>query len=255
MSAGICGKRVGLDETFGSNPSSSRPVKKLRCCGSSDFGFGSEDKVSFLIQMFPDVDREIIETVLRTHEHNIDDAIKSLHSIHLGDDPARNESAASNTTALNGNINAQTSEHDFEEHDNKFSIPDSSWVDIFVHEMANASNMEDARNRTIKFLDAFGRRVVDNSTARKEQDIASLKEQLQCLLRDNQILKKAFALQHQKNLEYQEKLTEVQQLKLMLGQYQDQIRKLEMSNYSLQLHLQRAYETSSIPGRFYPDIF
>lgn len=61
-----------------------------------------------------------------------------------------------------------------------------------------------------------------------QQEIASLKEQLQSLLRDNQILKKAVTLQHQKNMENEEKLKEVQQLKHIIGQYQEQIRTLEV---------------------------
>lgn len=62
-----------------------------------------------------------------------------------------------------------------------------------------------------------------------QQEIASLKEQLLCVLRDNQILKKAVSLQHQKNLENEEKLKEVQHLKNIIGQYQEQIKKLEVT--------------------------
>jgi len=62
-----------------------------------------------------------------------------------------------------------------------------------------------------------------------QQEITSLKEQLQCVLRDNQILKKAVSLQHQKNLENEEKLKEVPQLKHIIGQYQEQIRTLEVT--------------------------
>lgn len=60
MSAGICGKRLGLEEIFGSP--SAAPAKKLRCCSSpirSDFGFGSDDKLSILIRMFPSMDPEV----------------------------------------------------------------------------------------------------------------------------------------------------------------------------------------------------
>lgn len=64
MSAGICGKRLGLEEIFGS-PSSATPAKKIRFCGSPipsvDLGFGSaDDDVSILIRMFPSMDREVI---------------------------------------------------------------------------------------------------------------------------------------------------------------------------------------------------
>ena len=59
---------------------------------------------------------------------------------------------------------------------------------------------------------------------------ASLKEHLQNLLKDNQILKRAVAIQHDRNLEQEEKAREVQQLKDVIRQYQEQIRALEVSN-------------------------
>lgn len=272
MSAGICGKRLGLEEIFGSP--SAAPAKKLRRCASpirsaTDFGFGSEDKLSILIRMFPSMDPEVVETVLKTHDNKIDDAIKSLHALCLGDDSARNESAILNSLIQSNDtggegciINAQTPEQKVEGIQNDGLSPDpripqngSSWVDIFVQEMRNASNWDDVRIRTIKALEAFQRSLLDQSTTSKEQEIATLKEQLQCVLRDNQILKRAVSLQHQKNLENEEKLKEVDQLKHIIGQYQEQVRTLEMNNYSLQVHLQRAQEGGSIPGRFHPDVF
>lgn len=58
MSAGVCGKRVGFEEICGS--SSPTSAKRSRC---STFGSlvrsGSDDPVSFLLQMFPDVDPEV----------------------------------------------------------------------------------------------------------------------------------------------------------------------------------------------------
>ena len=62
----------------------------------------------------------------------------------------------------------------------------------------------------------------------EQQEIASLKEQLQCLLKDNQILRRAVAIQHERNIEHEEKLKEVEQLKHIISQYQEQIRTLEV---------------------------
>lgn len=62
MSAGVCGKRVGFEEIFGSSSSS---AKRSRCSGfrsptrSSEFGSGSEDTVFSLLQMFPALDPEV----------------------------------------------------------------------------------------------------------------------------------------------------------------------------------------------------
>lgn len=72
-----------------------------------------------------------------------------------------------------------------------------------------------------------------------QMEQASLKEHLQNLLKDNQILKRAVAIQHDRNLEQEEKAREVQQLKDVIRQYQEQIRALEVSNL-VNLHLNMA---------------
>ncbi|XP_072960356.1 uncharacterized protein [Typha angustifolia] len=273
MSAGVCGKRLGFEEIFGS-PLPTPSAKRPRCSlygspvRSSDFGFGSEDKVSVLLRMFPSMDREVVETVLNSHDHKIDDAIKSLHALCLGDASARNESAGLNTSLLsNGNItegamNLQISEEHAEGIRSQNAdtecrtLPDrSSWVDMFVQEMVNASDWDDVRGRAMKFLEAFERNAAAGTTSLVEEEMNALKEQLQCLLRDNQILRRAVAIQHEQTLQHEDKLKEMQQLKLIIGQYQEQIRTLELNNYTLKVHLQRAQEADSIPSRFHPDIF
>lgn len=272
MSAGVCGKRLGFEEIFGS-PSSAPSAKRSRCSsyGSpirlSEFGFAAEDKVSVLLRMFPSMDREVVETVLNSHDHKIDDAIKSLHALCLRENSMRGEplngvsELESNEHGIEGIMDAQTPElnaeviHDAESDSKSKEIYGSSWVDILVQEMMNASDWSDIRSRAMKILESFEQTVVAQSTAAKEQEIASLKEQLQCLLRDNQILKRAVTIQHDRNLEFEEKLKEVQQLKNIISQYQEQVRTLELNNYTLKIHLQRAQEANSIPGRFHPDIF
>lgn len=58
-----------------------------------------------------------------------------------------------------------------------------------------------------------------------------LKEQIEVLLRDNIILKRAVAIQHERQKENDEKNQEVQHLKQLLGQYQEQFRTLEVSAF------------------------
>ena len=61
MSAGVCGKRVGFEEIFGSSsPTACSSAKRSRWSsfGSStrsEFGSGPEDSASVLVQMFPGV--------------------------------------------------------------------------------------------------------------------------------------------------------------------------------------------------------
>ncbi|KAL6337033.1 hypothetical protein AAG906_036347 [Vitis piasezkii] len=274
MSAGVCGKRVGFEEIFGS---SSTSAKRSRCSTfgspvrSSDFGSGSDDSVSVLLQMFPNLDREMVETVLRTHNNKIEDAIESLHALSLGDTIARNESQGLDSAMMGNNDTGpaqseheygQTTEQKVEDVQDLKSMFEfgnamdgSKWVDLFVHEMMNATDLSDARARAARILEAFEKNVVSHSMELKELEHASLKEHLQNLLRDNQILKRAVAIQHDRNLEQEERAREVQQLKDVIRQYQEQVRALELNNYTLKLHLQRAQGSSSIPGQFHPDIF
>ncbi|KAF5176418.1 Ubiquitin system component cue protein [Thalictrum thalictroides] len=275
MSAGVCGKRLGFEEIFGSSSSSptSSSSKRFRCSSfgspirSSEFGFGSEDKLYFLINMFPSMDRELVESVLKTHNHKIDDAVDSLRALCLGDvrpvDVTRepDSMATSNNSNVSGAESSQFPQQKVQEQqDNSIEYESTnptdgpSWVDIFVQEMMNASDMDDAQGRAARILEAFEKSVVAHSRASDEHELISLKEHLQSLLRDNHILKRAVSIQHERNLEQEEKTREVEQLKLLINQYQEQHRALEINNYTLKLHLQRAQESSSIPGHFHPDV-
>ncbi|XP_042510070.1 uncharacterized protein LOC122085643 isoform X2 [Macadamia integrifolia] len=272
MSAGVCGKRLGFEEIFGSSmPSSS--AKRARCSTfgspirSSDFGFGSEDKVSFLLRMFPAMDRELVENVLNTSNQKIDDAIESLNALCLGNVSGKNglqsldSMAVANEPDAPGSESCQASEQNVEELHNRTSTFESinptdgsAWVDIFVQEMRSAVDLDDARSRTTRILEAFERNVVARARA-SDEELTSLREHLHSLLRDNQILKRAVAIQHERNLEQEDRAREVQQLKHVISQYQEQLQTLELNNYTLKLHLQRAQESSSIPGHFHPDVF
>lgn len=55
-----------------------------------------------------------------------------------------------------------------------------------------------------------------------------LKEQIEVLLRENSILKRAVAIQHERQKEFEDKNLELQHLKQMVSQYQDQLRTLEV---------------------------
>ncbi|KAJ0987753.1 hypothetical protein J5N97_006109 [Dioscorea zingiberensis] len=275
MSAGVCGKRLGFEEIFGS-PSPAPAAKRSRCSRygspvhSPDFGIGSDDKLSVLLHMFPSMDREVVETILNSHGHKIDDAIKSLHALCIGDGTTLKETVCldsdltSDGHVVAGDKITHMPEWKAEEanHGNLDYKPQNglSWVDVFVHEMMNALDLNDVRFRAAQMLEAFEKSVITNYTASdkncmEQQEVISIKEQLQCLLRDNQILKKAVAIQHERSLEQEEKLKEIQQLKHVLGKYQEQIQTLERNNYTLRIHLQRAHESSSIPSRFHPDVF
>ncbi|XP_044486781.1 uncharacterized protein LOC123211881 isoform X2 [Mangifera indica] len=267
MSAGVCGKRVGFEEIFGS--SSPTSAKRSRCYSyGSPIRSGSEDPVSALLQMFPDLDPEIVKSVLRDHDSKIEDAMVSLHALSFGDFSERARSQGLglttdwNSAAVPGDSGATSTQIPEENVGNTYAgfdgeniMDGSKWVDLFVHEMMNSTDLDDARGRAARILEAFESSITANSKTLKEHEHASLKEHMKSLLNDNQILKRAVAIQHERHLEQQERDKEVQHLKLVISQYQEQVQTLEMSNYALKVHLQRAQERSSISGQYHPDIY
>ncbi|XP_022767522.1 uncharacterized protein LOC111311930 [Durio zibethinus] len=266
MSAGVCGKRVGFEEIFGSSP------KRFRCSSfespdpSSDAGSRPDDPVSTLFQIFPALDSELITSGLRNHNSKIEDPRESLSDV--SSDLEERNKPHSFDSARFGNCTvlpfegSQISEHNVENASNikqKFengnAVDSPKWVDLFVHEMMSAPNIDDARGRAARILEVFEGSITANKRAAEEIEYASLKEHLQSLLDKNQILRRAVAIQHERNLEQEGKEREVQHLKLTLSQYLEQVRTLELNNYTLRLHLQRAQENSSIQGQFPPDIY
>lgn len=55
-----------------------------------------------------------------------------------------------------------------------------------------------------------------------------LKEQIEGLMRENAILKRAVAIQHERQKEQEDRSRELQHLKQMVSQYQEQLRTLEV---------------------------
>lgn len=55
-----------------------------------------------------------------------------------------------------------------------------------------------------------------------------LNEQVQTLLQENTILKRAVAIQHERQKEFDDRNKELHQLKQLVTQYQDQLRTLEV---------------------------
>nr|GMC71401.1 uncharacterized protein LOC109173923 [Ipomoea batatas] len=133
------------------------------------------------------------------------------------------------------------------------------WVDMFVREMMSATSIDDARARASRLLVALEKTICVQAGAEAAQNIQKenmmLKEQAEGLLRENGILKRAVAIQHERQKELDDKNQEVQQLKQLVTQYQEQLRTLQVNNYALKLHLQQAQQSNSMPGHFHPDIF
>jgi hypothetical protein len=104
-------------------------------------------------------------------------------------------------------------------------------VDLVVREMSAAANLDDARARAGKVLTEFEavvRERVESGAGAAAKENGVLKEHMQALMKDNHILKRAVQIQNARQLESEEKMKEVHQLKQMLHQYQEQLRTLEV---------------------------
>jgi hypothetical protein len=108
-----------------------------------------------------------------------------------------------------------------------------------------------------------------------------LKEQLSIILRENAVLKRGVAIQHERQKEFDVRTQEADSLKQLVLQYQEQLKTLEVlpvitssnfdhsvqkvksgncgslqiNNYALRVHLKQAQQNNSMPGRFPPDVF
>eukprot|EP00798_Chlamydomonas_sp_ICE-L_P009085 gene9085-16206_t len=168
------------------------------------------------------------------------------------------------------------------------------WVQMLVTEMVAAKDMSDARSKAASILQSFeafvkGRAVdeayyagfllgvsvlvTEKLLAAKDMSDARSKAAsiLQCfegfvkgrvvdetvvvqLQKDNAILKRAVQIQSSKLSERAHLEEEAGQLKQVVVQQQEKLRALEMSNYSLTLHLARATGGSSMMSSHGPDI-
>ncbi|XVE63692.1 hypothetical protein DITRI_Ditri07aG0040200 [Diplodiscus trichospermus] len=175
MSAIVSGKRSFFEELSATPPVS----KRIRCssliASSSSSSFSpyssssppSSSPSSFfidqLIAIFPEMDKQVLERALEECGDDLDSAIRSLNELRLGSADRNAASAADKTdVVLEGNVQLQaqgvatangdvpTKEQTIPE---VFSMDGSNWVELFVREMMNASNIDDARARATRALE------------------------------------------------------------------------------------------------------
>ncbi|CAD6336137.1 unnamed protein product [Miscanthus lutarioriparius] len=213
----------------------------------------------------------LLEKALEASGDDLDSAIKSLNLLRLESQEAilsstgfqpengqHTEIQPSVEGIPNGGVDTVT-EHPPTVDNYQTSNNGSEWVELFVREMTNASDIDDARARASRALEALEKSIVERAGAEATQNLHKenmmLKEQLTVVLRENAVLKRAVAIQHERQKEFDERSHEVQSLKQLVLQYQEQVRTLEINNYALTMHLKQAQQNSSIPGRFNPDVF
>ncbi|KAI3786005.1 hypothetical protein L1987_45132 [Smallanthus sonchifolius] len=252
MSAIVCGKRSFFEELSTSAASASPPVsKKLRCSSTSPIRlspFPNSPPASALIDqlwaVFPNMDKQLLEKALVESGNDLDSAIKSLNELCLG---YGDGNSATSVSIEYSSLHANTPRNGAE------------WVELFVTEMMNATSVDDARSRAMSMLESLEKSIKERSDGEAAKSLHKentvLKEQIEVLLRENTILKRAVAIQHDRQKDFDESTQEVQHLKQLVVVHQEQLRTLQVNNYALTMHLKQAQESNSIPGRFYPDVF
>ncbi|KAK8514284.1 hypothetical protein V6N13_063181 [Hibiscus sabdariffa] len=266
MPAAVCGSKRSFFEDI---PSPSASVsKKLRRCSPSSVRFAPpHPPLDHLQALFPHMDLELLERTLLECGNDIDTAIKRLQELHLGAAEAQGETispvgelgATSEKGILTNNGEATAATVQIPLAPETLPVDGSEWVNLFVRQMMGASSVDDAQLRASKLLEvleiSISKHVAEEAAQSFHKENVMLKEQIQVLIQENTVLKRAVAIQHERQKEYQDKNIELEHLKQLMSQYQEQLRTLEVNNYALSMHLKQAQQSNSIPGRFHPDVF
>ncbi|KAL8099042.1 uncharacterized protein LOC141684190 [Apium graveolens] len=266
MSAIVCGKRSYFDDLPNSPSSVSPPVSKKLRFHSSTSPFRSSTSpprpspLDQLRAVFPHMDNQLLERALEECGFDVESAIKNLRNLCLGYTEGNSESVAKSTP--NPETGVATADgipvKDNLAQDN-LQLEGVEWVELLVREMKSATSMDDARSRATKVLESLEKSISVRASAEAAQNFykenVMLKEQTEVILRENTILKRAVAIQHERQKEYDERNQEVQHMKQLVAQYQEQLRNLEVNNYALTMHLKQSLESNFMPGSSNRDVF
>ncbi|KAL1292789.1 hypothetical protein HN51_053350 [Arachis hypogaea] len=254
MSAAVCGIKRSFFDELASSPALS---KKLRY-SSSSIRFAPPSLIDRLRTFFPHMDEVVLERALEEcgNGNDLDAAIKRLNELCLGTTDAEEPQVEVNEDTDDGRAAASASDN-LPPVDN-LPKDGAEWVDFFVRGMMVATSVDDARARAATMLEALeksisGRVRAEATNVQKENLL--LKEQIQVLIKERNSFKNAFRIQHERFSDYDQKNQELQQLKQLASQYQQQIRTLEVNNYALAMHLKQAQQSNPFPGHFPPDVF
>ncbi|KAL5730165.1 hypothetical protein ACHQM5_003023 [Ranunculus cassubicifolius] len=254
MSAILCGKRTFFEDQL---PSSSPPLssKRFRCSSpirlspprnynpfaQSSLLNSEVTPINRLRALFPEMDEKLLERALEECG-DLESAIKSLNELRLGSSAAE--------------VKAELSSQEIE------NVPKNGaeWVELLVKEMTSASDINDARARASRVLEVLEKSIRNQAGAESADNIhnenLALKEQMELLIRENGILKRAVAIQHERQKEVDNNNQELHHLKQLVSQYQERVKTLELNNYALTIHLKQAQQSgNSFTGHYNPDVF
>lgn len=186
--------------------------------------------------MFPDVDEKIIERVLENNGDNIEAAIAQLHQLRLSSSYPAEQQAVAHQQHLGPSPDSGSQCGPSNGSGSRLS---PSWLDPFLKQFYESGQAAEAQARVARVLEEFENAVMAKCRNESEE-LAALKAEFEKVKKGNAILSKAVSVQHSRLQELGTKDQEIQRMRDMLTQYQDRLRSLELSNYSLKMHLQRA---------------
>nr|KYP56794.1 hypothetical protein KK1_003042 [Cajanus cajan] len=244
MSAAVCGSKRSFFEELPPSP----PVSKRLRCSSSPIRLSLPSLIDHLRSLFPHMDDQVLERALQQCGNDLDAAIKSLHGLCLG---SADDTSQSAPPQPDPNVVQAASIN--------FPADGAEWIDLFVREMTCATSVDDARARAARLLEVLEKSITAHASSGATTDLQRenlmLKEQIEALTKEKNCFKSAFRIQLERLSDYENKNQELQQLKQLVSQYQEQIRTLEVNNYALRMHLNQAQQYNPFPGRFPPDAF
>lgn len=258
MSAAVCGSKRSFFEDLPPSPPLS---KRLRCSSStSPIRFSAPSLLDQLRAVFPYIEIQVLERTLEDFDNDVDAAIKSLRDLRLRSTEENSDPVEEADVAVEKGVNdANVAVSENPSASDSLPVDGAEWVNLFVREMMSATSPEDLRARASRALELLEKSISAHAGAEASQAFQKenmlLKAQLEGLIRENTILKHAVTIQHERQKQYEDRNQEIQHLKQLVAQYQEQLRTLEVNNYALTMHLKQAQQSSSIPGRFHPDVF
>lgn len=228
-----------------------------------------QNPLDLLRARFPELDIELVQRVFETSGSNLDTAIKNLIELlssSQGSQGRNLDSASVNDSVpiapdvlLPSEDSMAGSSSGRSDATSNLPVNRSGCVELLLKELTSASDLNDAKTRASRILELFEKFVTDHTSHGALESLCKenekWKEQVEVLLHENNILKRAVSIQHERQRTFDAQNEEVQQLRQMLSQCKEQIRTLEMNNYTLGVHLKVAQQSSSFPGRHHPDFF
>ncbi|GMH03625.1 hypothetical protein Nepgr_005464 [Nepenthes gracilis] len=229
MPAIVCGKRSFFEDL----PSASTPVStKVRCSSSTSPVRCSQfspsplrsSLVDRLTQVFPRMDQQLLEKVLEECGDEIDATIKRLRELCLESSEATSVPVKELKTKV-----------------------EQVWILMELLVLLMILQL-----RTLCQLIVLEKSIAACAHA---EVAGNLKKENMMLKQQDTILAHGVLNKHECQKEYDAMYWELQHLKQLVSHYQEQLRRLEVSNYTLRMHLKQAQESSSMPGCCHPDVF